>query len=104
MVVLRRLGERTRCRRRDPTGGLNWWGLLLLAQTGHADRRIECQLLGEERSCRTACIMSTRPNPGPPSLPHHRHRDADASLAHPRKNNDLTGSHLEGKPTPRGSA
>src|SRR5258707_14996286 len=32
------------------------------AQSGHIDRRIECQLLGKERTCRTACFMSTRPN------------------------------------------
>src|SRR5258705_10221104 len=32
------------------------------AQSGHADRRIECPLLGEQRKCRTPCFMSTRPS------------------------------------------
>jgi hypothetical protein len=31
------------------------------AQSGHADRRIECQLLGEERTCRTACFIEYTP-------------------------------------------
>src|SRR5258708_20205533 len=33
----------------------------LSAQSGHADRRIECQLLGEERTGRPPCFISTRP-------------------------------------------